>query len=949
MDVACCLIIACTYHKISTMIHFLRSKMLPRFTILTVALMILFGVTAFKKEEPIDKERYKTPRSEKILTPLRPHQTPHLQNRMFDNDPIRFSMKSSRTEIALGQPIELTITAQYLNLSPVLLYTLAGSGGFRLKLLLPEGFIRTGGDYADLVSTELSPSNSFVRYTVTGYFTQVGAESTFRLLRSHSNADQTSLFVEKARVSLTLVNSAEPVRNRQARESAGNPANGNYEGHFDGANCDNFWGWVYDRNNPNTPITVEVVANGQVVGSFTASEYRQDLQNAGKGNGQHSFNFAPPASIKNGQNQSISLRVQGSSFTLEQGPRTIQCAGSGSSGGTTTPPTNPGTTTPPPSTNPSGGNYEGNFEGADCGNLGGWVYDRNNPNAPITVEVVANGQVVGSFSATNFRQDLLNAGKGNGQHGFNYAPPESVKNNQNQSISLRVQGSSYTLNNSPKTIQCAGSGSSGGTTTPPTNPGTTTPPPSTNPSNGNYEGNFEGADCGNLGGWVYDRNNPNAPITVEVVANGQVVGSFSAANFRQDLQNAGKGNGQHGFNYAPPESVKNGQSQSISLRVQGSSYTLNNSPKTIQCAGSGSSGGTGSNPGTSTPETGNCSVGNPKGHLDNATMYSVGGWALDENNLSKTVLVDIFVDGLKLATVEANEDRPDLVGAFGNNPAARYHGFSAEFGLSGVGNGLGTVTTRICGSTSDLPTSINSQVNFRSDFIINPHLFPLTIDGGTLKVFVLIKAKRPKDGDAGGPVGPAGPAVGVGGPGGSNGGSGSGNNPNALTKVGSYTMTIGDQQKYRRFTELVRNLPTFVKNNPKVLKALEKWSGFSPDKIMELLTFGKGPIVKVMDLRSIKGPDILGHCLCPGVPQTQIEIEVAFVNGLENAYLQSTQEATAFLLTVVLLHEFVHWGAMTNGINEYPSEFGNEFETQAFNLRITKKNAGQYYYEYMKK
>ncbi|WP_421830343.1 hypothetical protein [Larkinella sp.] len=244
-------------------------------------------------------------------------------------------MKSNRTEIALGQPIELTITAQYLNLSPALLYTGAGSGGFRLKLLLPEGFIRTGGDYADLVSTELSPSNAFVRYTVTGYFTQVGAESTFRLLRSHSNADQTSLFVEKARVSLTLVNSAEPMRNRQARESANNPSNGNYEGHFDGANCDNFWGWVYDRNNPNTPITVEVVANGQVVGSFTASEFRQDLQNAGKGNGQHSFNFAPPASIKNGQNQSISLRVQGSSFTLEQGPRTIQCAGSGSSGGTT--------------------------------------------------------------------------------------------------------------------------------------------------------------------------------------------------------------------------------------------------------------------------------------------------------------------------------------------------------------------------------------------------------------------------------------------------------------------------------------------------------------------------------------------------------------------------------------------------------------------------------------
>ncbi|WP_171062783.1 hypothetical protein [Larkinella sp. C7] len=864
-------------------------------------------------------------------------------------------MKSNRTEIVLGQPIELTITAQYLNLSPALLYTLAGSGGFRLKLLLPEGFIRTGGDYADLVSTELPPSNAFVRYTVTGYFTQVGAENTFRLLRSHSNADQTSLFVEKARVSLTLVNSAEPVRNRQARESADNPANGNYEGHFDGANCDNFWGWVYDRNNPNAPITVEVVANGQVVGSFSASNFRQDLLNAGKGNGQHGFNYAPPASIKNGQNQSISLRVQGSSFTLEQGPRTVQCAGSGSSGGTTTPPTNPGT--PPTANNPSNGNYEGHFEGADCGNLGGWVYDRNNPNAPITVEVVAIGQVVGSFTAANFRQDLLNAGKGNGQHGFNYAPPASIKNGQNQLISLRVQGSSFTLEQGPRTIQCAGSGSSGGTTTPPTNPGTTTPPPSTNPSNGNYEGNFEGADCGNLGGWVYDRNNPNAPITVEVVANGQVVSTFPAANFRQDLLNAGKGNGQHGFNFAPPESIKNGQNQSISLRVQGSSYTLNNSPKTIQCAGSGSSGGTGSNPGTSTPETGNCSVENPKGHLDNATMYSVGGWALDENNLNKTVLVDIFVNGIKLATVEANEDRPDLVGAFGNNPAARYHGFSAEFGLSGVGNGIGTVTTRICGSTTDLPTSINRQVNFRSDFIINPYLFPLTIDGGTLKVFVLIKAKRPSDGDAGGPTGPAGPAVGVGGPataGGSGSGSGSGNGSNEPLIKYPYKLKASYEKKYPKFTNVLRNLRSKALSNARIKNAIKKFTGLTDAQIQEKLTYGQGPEL-VISTRPQNtdwghGGYKYGEYDSDPYPK-QIWIDEFSVEMLERGQgLTNLEEAYEIFLSMLVVHEFAHFGQTEtniidtvhgpNGQNDTPGSFNIE----AFGVPATPAGGILLYY-----
>ncbi|GAB3899605.1 hypothetical protein GCM10028803_21020 [Larkinella knui] len=47
------------------------------------------------------------------------------------------------------------------------------------------------------------------------------------------------------------------------------------------------------------------------------------------------------------------------------------------------------------------------------------------------------------------------------------------------------------------------------------------------------------------------------------------------------------------------------------------------------------------------------------------------------------------------------------------------------------------------------------------------------------------------------------------------------------------------------------------------------------------------------------------------------------------------------------MHEFVHYGANTNGIGEYPQEFGDEFEKQAFKAFITKDNAGKYYYDFM--
>ncbi|GAB3899619.1 hypothetical protein GCM10028803_21060 [Larkinella knui] len=357
-------------------------------------------------------------------------------------------MQSNRTKTAVGQPVELTITAQYFNLSPALLYTFASSNSFRLKLILPEGFVRTGGDYADLISTELSPTRSFVRYTVTGYFTQAGSETTFRLLRSHANADQTSLFVEKARLSLTVVNSAELVSNRQAREGA--------------ASCTSF-GEICSGNQFEVRYqTISVATEGDYPMAVSYRSHEKAVNGFIRVNNRAAQPVAFPMTTTF-QNQAVGtvhLQAGNNSIGLSTGPaggyicfNSICLDGASTSGA--------GNPTPPAS-NPSGGNYDGNFEGANCDNIWGWVYDRNNPNAPVTIEVLANGQVIGSISAAEYRPDLQNAGKGNGQHSFNFTPPASMKNNQNQSISVRVQGSGYTLVNGPKTIQCAGSGNSGG-------------------------------------------------------------------------------------------------------------------------------------------------------------------------------------------------------------------------------------------------------------------------------------------------------------------------------------------------------------------------------------------------------------------------------------------------------------------------------------------------------
>jgi hypothetical protein len=53
-------------------------------------------------------------------------------------------------------------------------------------------------------------------------------------------------------------------------------------------------GWAQDTGNAQLPVLLEILRDGQVVGSVLACEYRGDLEQAGIGNGRHSFEFTLP-------------------------------------------------------------------------------------------------------------------------------------------------------------------------------------------------------------------------------------------------------------------------------------------------------------------------------------------------------------------------------------------------------------------------------------------------------------------------------------------------------------------------------------------------------------------------------------------------------------------------------------------------------------------------------
>jgi hypothetical protein len=97
-------------------------------------------------------------------------------------------------------------------------------------------------------------------------------------------------------------------------------------GYLDVATCDVVVGWAWDPSLPTTAINVQILADGQVIATIPASTFRQDLLNAGIGNGQHAFFFNVPASLKNGQPRSIAARVAGPNIQLFHSPRSITCS-----------------------------------------------------------------------------------------------------------------------------------------------------------------------------------------------------------------------------------------------------------------------------------------------------------------------------------------------------------------------------------------------------------------------------------------------------------------------------------------------------------------------------------------------------------------------------------------------------------------------------------------------
>lgn len=99
-----------------------------------------------------------------------------------------------------------------------------------------------------------------------------------------------------------------------------------FQGNHDGSSCYETNGWVWNSKQPHTPITADIIVDGNLMQSVNANEFRGDLLNAGIGDGYHAFRWTTPGSVRDGLTHVITVQYGGTAVATSNSPLSLLCS-----------------------------------------------------------------------------------------------------------------------------------------------------------------------------------------------------------------------------------------------------------------------------------------------------------------------------------------------------------------------------------------------------------------------------------------------------------------------------------------------------------------------------------------------------------------------------------------------------------------------------------------------
>jgi glycosyltransferase involved in cell wall biosynthesis len=173
------------------------------------------------------------------------------------------------------------------------------------------------------------------------------------------------------------------------------------------------------------------------------------------------------------------------------------------------------------------------------GTLEGWCWSPDAPEEPRTLAVLIDGREVARLVADRERPDLAAAGLGNGRHAFRHRlEPSALVPGASVVVSLREVASGQRIG-APASVTWRVAMPAA--------------PPEALPA---LQGHLDRVSRdGWVSGWCWYPERPDVHVELDVLVDDVRVGSVRAESYRPDLQQAGIGDGTHGFAYALPYSA----------------------------------------------------------------------------------------------------------------------------------------------------------------------------------------------------------------------------------------------------------------------------------------------------------------------------------------------------------------------------------------------------------
>ena len=197
--------------------------------------------------------------------------------------------------------------------------------------------------------------------------------------------------------------------------------------------------------------------------------------------------------------------------------------------------------------------FAGHIDPTDGRYAEGWAVNLAEPARPVEIELTVEGVRIWRGAASQMRADIKALGLGDGRSAFHAAFPKRVRRDIPLRVAATVAGTGTHLVNSPYV--------------------TAAPP--------RYIGYFDALEGPFAGGWAIDVHDSDAPLHVEAVCEGEVIGQGTADLYRGDVEKAGMPTARCGFRFLLERPLAALFDRDVHLRICGTDEVLQGSPRQI--------------------------------------------------------------------------------------------------------------------------------------------------------------------------------------------------------------------------------------------------------------------------------------------------------------------------------------------------------------------------------